>query len=104
MATLNQLLEQVPENKRPSAKQIVRELNFINRTLSKLRKEIDDHGVTEVFQNGKQCFTRESSALKSYNTTLQRFSTLHKQLCSLLPEGFEAEDDFDRFLRGEELE
>ena len=43
------------------------------------------NGTEEEFIQGKQQFTRESTALTSYNKTIQRDSTLYKQLTDLLP-------------------
>jgi len=43
------------------------------------------------FCKGKQNFVRESTALKSYNTTVQRYSQLYKQLTDLMPKTQEAE-------------
>ena len=83
--TLTELLELVPAEKKPVAKKLITELNFMSSTLAQLRKMIKETGAVELFKNGKQEMLRESPALKSYNTTVQRYSLLHKQLVDLLP-------------------
>ncbi|WP_309459518.1 hypothetical protein [Bacillus thuringiensis] len=38
-----------------------------------------------MFKQGRQVFLREHPALKAYNTTIQSYSRLYKQLVDLLP-------------------
>ena len=98
---LRELLSQVDSNKRPIARQLITELEFMQSTLEKLRGEIEANGVVEEFKQGKQEFTREAPALKSYNLTVSRYSTLYKQLTDLLPDGEpEQGDEFDAFVSG----
>ena len=83
--TLTELVELVPAEKKPVAKKLITELNFMSSTLAQLRKMVKETGAVELFKNGKQEMLRESPALKSYNTTVQRYSLLYKQLVDLLP-------------------
>lgn len=103
--TIKDILKLIPEEKKPIAKKLVTELNFMSRTLASLRKMVNDQGAVELFENGKQKMLRESPALKSYNTTIQRYSLLYKQLCDLIPKDTEkppeeANPIYD-FIRGE---
>lgn len=82
---MSDLLKLIPEEKQLIAKKLITELNFMSSTLTQLRKMIKDQGAVELFKNGKQEMLRESPALKSYNTTIQRYSLLYKQLIDLLP-------------------
>lgn len=82
---LNKLVKLIPDNKQIIAKNIVKELVFITKTLDDLKEKIEADGTVELFEQGKQKFYRESPALKSYNTTIQRYSLLYKQLIDLLP-------------------
>lgn len=82
---LNAILQKIPEDKQPIAARIVDELVFMQKTLASLKRQIDENGTVELFEQGKQSFMRESPALKSYNTTISRYSTLYKQLCDLMP-------------------
>lgn len=82
---LKEVLQKIPEDKQTIAARLVDELVFMQKTLAALRRQIDENGTVELFEQGKQSFMRESPALKSYNTTIQRYSTLYKQLCDMLP-------------------
>ena len=81
----NKILKQIPEDKKPIAKSLIKELTFMALTLDDLKEQIKEGGTVELFKQGKQEFLRESPALKAYNTTVQRYSTLYKQLTDLLP-------------------
>ena len=76
--------ECIPEDKQYIADKLIDELQWMNNTLKKLRNEVDEKGVMEEFVNGKQRFARDSSALKAYNQTIQRYGNLYKQLCDLM--------------------
>ena len=54
-------------------------------TLDELKEKIKETGTVELFKQGKQEFWRESPALRAYNTTVQRYSLLYKQLTDLYP-------------------
>ena len=64
-------------------------------TLNKLQKEINEKGVIERFEQGKQNFLRESPALKSYNATFKNYTTSIKQLNELIPEEDKRQDGED---------
>jgi len=81
----NKILKQVPEDKKPIATSLIKELTFMAITLDELKEKIKETGTVELFKQGKQEFWRESPALKAYNTTVQRYSLLYKQLTDLLP-------------------
>lgn len=85
LTRLRKIAKQIPENKKGVANSLIKELSFMAGTLEELKENITEHGAVEWFQNGKQEMWRESPALKSYNTTIQRYSLLYKQLCDLLP-------------------
>jgi len=100
--TYTDIYNLIPEQKQPIARKLINELQFMERTLTALRKVVDSEGVTEHFINGKQDFWRESTALKSYNTTIQRYSSLSKQLTDMVDKTAEAENNpvLD-FIKGE---
>lgn len=82
---LKKLLSLIPKEVKPIAEQLSKEIQFMSETLEKLKTEINEKGVIDNFKQGKQQFMRESPALKSYNTTIQRYSLLYRQLTDLLP-------------------
>jgi len=89
--TYEDILKKVPEDKRTIGEKLIAELTFMEKTLEKLRAQIDEHGEVEHFQQGKQDFLRESPALKAYNTTVQRYSVMYRQLTDLMGKSAEAE-------------
>lgn len=83
----NKILKQVPEDKKPIAESLIKELLFMTNTLDDLKEQVEERGTVDLFKQGSQEFLRESPALKAYNTTVQRYSLLYKQLSDLLPKG-----------------
>ena len=88
---LRELLERVPEDKYIVGAALVEELLFMEETLKRLKSQIRETGEVEHFQQGKQDFYRESPALKAYNTTIQRYGGLYRQLTDLIGKTPEAE-------------
>jgi len=95
---LQEIFEKIPEEKKSEAKLILNEISFILPTINKLKKEIKAKGPTEDFEQGKQKFTRERPALKSYNQLMKTYDTFLKNLLALVPkETKNIEDEFDDF-------
>jgi len=86
MQELKKILATVPEDRKAIADSLYNELEFMQGTLVILRQQIKEEGPTAMFRQGVQEFLREHPALKAYNTTIQRYSLLYKQLVDLLPE------------------
>lgn len=82
---LKVIMKNVPKERLPVAEALFNELEFMQKTLVILKAQIDEEGPTAMFKQGRQEFLREHPALKSYNTTIQRYSLLYKQLTALLP-------------------
>lgn len=87
---LNEIIQQVPADKRVIAANLVEEIVFMYETMEDMKSKIRQYGTVELFEQGKQKFLRENPAVKSYNTTIQRYSTLYKQLTELLPKTVQA--------------
>lgn len=88
---LNDILTRIPADKQYIGMKLVDELIFMQETLTTLKERIRESGTEEEFIQGKQQFVRESTALRSYNTTVQRYSQLYKQLTDLMPKTVETE-------------
>ena len=82
---LDTILKLVPEDRKPIAENLIKEIRFMAKTLDELKTTVEELGAVDHFENGKQKFIRENPALKAYNTTIQRYSLLYKQLADLLP-------------------
>ena len=86
------ILKNVPEDKKPIAAKLIEELTFMEKTLKKLKEQIETYGEVEEFNQGAQNFLRESPALKGYNTMVQRYSVMNRQLTDLMHKSVVAED------------
>jgi len=67
--------------RRDTAEKLLVEIEFLDNTLGKLRAQIEEYGAT--LRTART--VKESPALKAYNTTIQRYSLLFKQVVDLLP-------------------
>ncbi len=85
MKKLKKILKEIPQDRQAVAQSLYTELVFMQKTLETLRQQVEEEGPTAMFKQGKQEFLREHPALKGYNTTVQRYSLLYKQLTDLLP-------------------
>lgn len=84
---LADMVNLIPADRKPMAETLAGEIAFMARTLDALKQTVTERGAVDMYQNGTQSFMRESPALKAYNTTVQRYSLLYKQLAELLPKG-----------------
>lgn len=82
---LRKILKLVPQDRKDIAEKLIQRITFMAGVLDDLQENITENGTVDHFKQGKQEFFRESPALKSYNTTIQRYSLLYKQLVDLLP-------------------
>lgn len=101
---LEEILQRIPADKQYIGRKLIDELVFMADTLTTLKRKIKENGTEEEFIQGKQQFVRETPALKSYNTTVQRYSSLYKQLTDLMPKTVESEQSSAilDFIRGGE--
>lgn len=85
------ILKRIPEDKRQIGAKLIDELTFMETTLERLKATVAESGEIEHFVQGKQDFYRESPALKAYNTTVQRYSVMYRQLADLMGKSAEVE-------------
>lgn len=99
---LKKSLKTIPADRQAIAQSLFNELLFMQKTLIKLKEQIETEGPTAMFKQGAQEFLREHPALKGYNTTIQRYSLLYKQFTDLLPptSDLPKSDPLMDFLRG----
>lgn len=98
---MNSLLCLIPDDKKSIGEDLIKELMFMSETLDRLKEIVKEKGEVEMFEQGRQSFVRENPALKSYNTTIQRYGAIYKQLIDLIPkakEKGEEDDGFDTFV------
>lgn len=78
--------EKVDPARQIVAKKYIGELLFMEAQLAALKADIEKNGAVDNFKQGRQAMLRESPAMKSYCTLVQRYGDLQKKLADLLPE------------------
>lgn len=88
------------KHRRLSTKGLIEEAAFMRATLKELKESIDTNGPIDEMPQGEYSILREHPALKSYNTMIQRYSHIIKQLTDLLPKEEQkvVDDGFDSFV------
>lgn len=106
-AEINKMLEQfkeISDDKRKLAMRLIERAAFMTITLQILEDNIKAKGPTYLFEQGAQKMIIENPSQKSYNTMINRYTTIYDKLISLLPkeEKITEEDGFDDFVNGRE--
>lgn len=99
---LHRLFKNLPADKKKAAEGLIQEAAFMKVTLEEARYIIDSEGIIELFEQGTQRFKREHPATKVYNTMIQRYSTVSKQLFDMVPDpdaGKAAKDELMAFVK-----
>ena len=91
------LVNIIDDDRKPIAQKLIQELSFMDTTLTKLRAAIRKGGPVIEGNTGP----KQNPALTAYNTTIQRYALLNKQLIDLLPPTAkpEAKDELAEFLK-----
>jgi uncharacterized protein YfbU (UPF0304 family) len=99
---LRRLFKNLPKDKQKAAEGLLQEAAFMKATLEETRHIIDQEGILEHFEQGAQKFLREHPATKVYNTMINRYATVCKQLFDMVPDpeaGKQAEDELMAFVK-----
>lgn len=102
IARLTNLFKDIERVRRLSTNGLIEEAAFMKITLAELKVSINENGPVDDMPQGDYSILREHPALKSYNTMVQRYAAILKQLTDLLPKEVQKEvtDSFDDFLNG----
>ena len=82
---------------------IIQELAFMSVTLEENRKYIEEHGVKEIYMNGRGQFGyKESVESKNYNAMIKNYTNLTKEIINFLPKSEKkgAGEDLLKFIAG----
>ncbi len=75
---------------------LIKELEFMKKTLTKLKKELNEKGVVTEMSQGKYSIERANPALTQYNAMIKNYQSTVKQINELLPkDSIDGIDDFD---------
>jgi len=102
ISKLRKLYKNLPQDKKKVIEGLIQEAAFMKVTLEEARHVIDQEGILETFEQGAQKFLREHPATKVYNTMIQRYATVCKQLFDMIPDteaSKQAEDELMAFVK-----
>lgn len=85
MKKIEKLVKAIPDDRLPIAQSLYKELVFMQNTLESLKKQVEKDGAVSYMEQGSQKLLIQHPALKGYNTTIQRYNLIFKQLIDLLP-------------------
>lgn len=97
---LERIYKDLDGKKKEVVEGLIQEAAYMRATLEELREMIDEAGPIDEMPQGKYSILREHPAVKTYNTMVQRYTTVTKQLTDLLPKEVAKEEDdgFEAFL------
>ncbi|OYD06096.1 hypothetical protein [Paludifilum halophilum] len=97
---LKRIYKDLEGKKKQVADGLIQEAAFMQATLEELRRMIDEQGPVDSMPQGEYSILREHPAVRTYNTMIQRYTTVVKQLADLLPreEPKEKDDGFESFV------
>lgn len=100
ISRLTRIFKDIKSNRKCTVKGLIEEAAYMKVTLKELKKSIDENGPIDEMPQGNYSILREHPALKSYNTMVQRYTTVIKELSNLLPKEQvkEVSDGFDEFV------
>lgn len=99
---IKKLYKDFPKEKARALEGLINEAAFMRISLEDTRNDLMKNGLTEIFEQGEQCFKRERPECKIYSTFMQRYSGVMKQLIDLLPAEEvkkEEEDELMQFIK-----
>lgn len=84
----------IDESRKKVVETLIENAAFMAAQLKLLQAYIDEHGVTETYQNGENQFgKKKSSEVDVYNTMIKNYTAIIRQLLELLPADQSAEED-----------
>lgn len=94
------IFSELSESRVKATESLIQEAAFMRATLFELKELINRDGVIDEMPQGEYSILRESPAVKTYNTMIQRYSGICKQLFDLLPkeEARVIDDGFEDFM------
>ena len=95
IAKWNEVFKDISDDKKEVASRLIEQAAIMKVTLDILKVNIQLDGATYWFEQGKQKMLVENPAQKSYNTMINRYTTVCNSLFNLLPKGNDTNDDDD---------
>lgn len=93
--SLKNVFNEMPEEKAMLGLSLIKELEFMKKTMNQLKKELADKGVITQMNQGKYFIERANPALQQYNAMIKNYNSTIKQISELIPKELLDIDDFD---------
>ena len=92
-------IAKLEDDRKELANSLLKELEFMNSTLTALKNNVEEHGVITKMCQGKYDIDRANPSLNQYNVLIKNYSNCIKQLNDLLPKELSGtEDELDGFV------
>ncbi len=96
---LKRVFGEIEGKKRNTIEGLIDEAAFMRCALETLKGSIMEHGVVDEMPQGDYSILRESPYVRTYNSMMQRYTTVIDKLIAMLPkEIVVATDGFDDFV------
>lgn len=97
---LSKVADLIDKNKQSLAKKLIKRAEFMEKTLKKLEKQVENEGAVIECVNGNGFkTTMEHPAQKSYNTMIGKYNAVVKTIIDMVPENAEADDELISFIK-----
>lgn len=91
-------IEKLEPSKKCLVEELVKQASFLLVELDILKEQIDTYGSIQINQNGRQ---KQTEASKHYNRTVLTFSSLMKNIHSIMGKTTDdGDDELEKFLKG----
>lgn len=94
---LNKFFGDVDEKKKGVCEGLINDAAFMRMTLAGLKEDIKEKGSIIEMSQGKYSIQVEAPWSKAYNTMIQRYNTVMKELINLLPKDAPPKEESDGF-------
>src|SRR5699024_9389391 len=74
MKKFDNILQNLPEDKRALAANLFEEMQFMKQTMAELKQLVQEQGTIQTFTQGQTSYPRENPALTAYNKTMGRYN------------------------------
>ncbi|MCR5812871.1 MAG: hypothetical protein K6G15_00055 [Desulfovibrio sp.] len=83
---LSKVLENISEERRILAEDMLHEAAFLIKTMTGLKADIEANGATELFKQGSNEINRPSASFQAYIAAVAKYTALVGKIAKLLPE------------------
>lgn len=91
-------VDKLDDSKKVLVEELVKQASFLLVELDILKEQISTYGAIQINKNGRQ---KQTEASKHYNRTLSTFSSLMKNIHTIIGKSSDdGDDELEKFLKG----